>query len=343
VTGPRRRWPGGLVVVIALLPYPAGAQIAPGVTDCPPEPGPARQSALEQAPQEAEAPLMSVRSQAEPGARLRVVDWSGRSQTGELVEVLASAVRLRSASVAREVPLTDIAVIRRNGDSIWNGVLWGTIVGGAVSRGHASYGLVLAGIGAGVGAVVDVMVRDDEVLYQAPEAASLVELGKDRWVAAPEVKVSRVNDRFAAVVGGYGGRLIANTFLIGAAGYWLASGDDRVKMRYGGVVIASRPRTDRRLAFGARALFGVGTHESWISHPAGAVHTRHGLGFYAVSGLVVAEPQLDLVWTGSDWFQFYGGIGYRLIGAAEEDRLGGFNASLGVRFSDGFRTQASRD
>ena len=28
--------------------------------------------------------------------------------------------------------LADIAVIRRNGDSIWNGVLWGTIVGGAV-------------------------------------------------------------------------------------------------------------------------------------------------------------------------------------------------------------------
>lgn len=337
-----RQWPGSLAITVVLFPCGAGAQ-----TVGPEGSWETQRAVLEPgtAPGQEADPLTSLRSTMKAGERVRVIDRSGRSTSGRLVVVLPSAIRLVSGAITREVPRDDIALIRRDGDSLWNGSVWGAAVGTAVALKYigdvnctrcstaetVSVSLALGGIGAGLGVLLDLMVRDEQILYQGQQAAVIIERVKDSFLVAPDFKVSRVNDSFAGLAGGYGGRLIHNSFLIGAGGYWLANGDDKVKMRYGEVVLGWRPQTSRRLAFGARGLFGFGTHDSWLSHPLGEL-TRHGQGFYVKSGLVVAEPQADLVWTLTDSLRLNGGVGYRLVGASETDRLGGITGSVALQF-----------
>jgi hypothetical protein len=116
-----------------------------------------------------------------PGTPIRVIQGSGESTTGRLVSVLPSAIRLISDGITREVPLTEITVVRRNGDPLWNGIAWGGGITGALFLGYngdcdtcysaaelALFRLAMAGAGAGVGALLDLMVRDKRVLYQAP-------------------------------------------------------------------------------------------------------------------------------------------------------------------------------
>src|ERR1700675_1243032 len=59
----------------------------------------------------------------------------------------------------------------------------------------------------------------------------------DGWVLAPDFKVTDVDNRTGELAGGYGGRLIDGTIIIGGAGYWLANGGRDLKMGYGGLVI----------------------------------------------------------------------------------------------------------
>jgi hypothetical protein len=57
------------------------------------------------------------------------------------------------------------------------------------------------------------------------------------FMGGPEVKVSTIDGRTSALVGGYGGWLTDDTFFIGGAGYWLANGSHDREMAYGGLVV----------------------------------------------------------------------------------------------------------
>ena len=83
------------------------------------------------------------------------------------------------------MPLAEVAVVRRNGDSLWNGIAWGGGIAGALFLGYngdcdtcysaaelALFRSTMAGVGAGLGALLDLMVRDKRVLYQAPSTAT---------------------------------------------------------------------------------------------------------------------------------------------------------------------------
>jgi hypothetical protein len=115
-----------------------------------------------------------------PGTPIRVIKRSGESTTGRLVDVLPSAIRLISDEITHEVPLTDVTFVRRNGDPLWNGIAWGGGIAGALFLGYngdcdtcysaaelALFRTAMAGSGAGVGALLDLMVRDKRVLYRA--------------------------------------------------------------------------------------------------------------------------------------------------------------------------------
>jgi hypothetical protein len=116
-----------------------------------------------------------------PGTPIRVTERSGESTTGRLVAVVPSAIRLISDGITREVPLHDVTFVSRNGDPLWNGIAWGGGLAGALFLGYngdcdtcysaaelALFRTATAGAGAGVGALLDVLVRDKRVLYQAP-------------------------------------------------------------------------------------------------------------------------------------------------------------------------------
>jgi hypothetical protein len=120
-----------------------------------------------------------------PGIPIRVITRSGESTTGRLVRVFPSAIHLLSDGITREVPLADVTVVRRNGDSLWNGIAWGGGIAGALFLGYngdcdtcysalelALFRGAMAGAGAGVGALIDLIVRDKRVLYQTPSTGA---------------------------------------------------------------------------------------------------------------------------------------------------------------------------
>jgi len=121
-----------------------------------------------------------------PGAPVRVVERSGRSTLGTLVGVLPSAIRVRSDGITREVALTEIAIVRRNGDPLWNGIAWGGGIAGVMFLGYNGdcdtcysaaeltlFRSAMAGVGAGLGALLDLLVRDKRILYRAPMTPTL--------------------------------------------------------------------------------------------------------------------------------------------------------------------------
>lgn len=139
--------------------------------------------------------------EAKPGAPLRVIDRSGKSTTGRLVHVLPTSIRLASGGVTHEVPLAEVATVQRNGDALWNGVAWGGGFAGFMFLGYngdcdtcysgaelASFRLALAGIGAGIGALLDLMVRDRRVLYQAPSPVTTARRVSVRPIVAPHAR-----------------------------------------------------------------------------------------------------------------------------------------------------------
>ena len=188
------------------------------------------------------------------------------------------------------------------------------------------------------------------------------------WIAAPDVKFGSIDDRAATFVGGYAGWVTDRTFLVGAGAYWLAHGHDGTEMVYGGLVLEWLARTDRRIGFGARALIGGGeatvpVSYSYFAGPGtpvvmphgddvhfGARHGSHrpGHGVPPPAGLAdrralwsdaffIAEPQANLLVNLTDWCRLNAGVGYRLVGAANDldDRLRGVSGTIAVQLGGG--------
>ncbi len=96
------------------------------------------------------------------------------------MDVRPSGLQLLLQGRAVEIPRQEIAEVRRNGDSLWNGVLLGGLFGTGVALSFishadcqtcsaweaASVGLVLGGGGAALGGFLDYMRRDTRVLYR---------------------------------------------------------------------------------------------------------------------------------------------------------------------------------
>jgi len=186
-----------------------------------------------------------------------------------------------------------------------------------------------------------------------PLAISTLQSGP---VAAPDVRFGQVNDRDATLVGGYAGWLTGRQLLVGAAGYWLANGDDGFGMRYGGILTRWTFRGDRAVGVSAGVLLGFGS--ATLTRPYGDVFDdplilapAGGRGNSQVrfggltrptdptpvrvrDGFVVAEPHVNAVVTITPWLHLDAGLGYRLIGASDllDEHLRGPSLSIGLRF-----------
>lgn len=189
---------------------------------------------------------------------------------------------------------------------------------------------------------------------QDPAAATShlrVETISTRFVVAPDVRFTEVNDRSATLAGVYAGWLTDRTLFIGGGGYWLTNRDDDFKVAYGGPIIAVMARADRKLAFGARTLIGFGN--ATLSDTYGALvgeQIRFGTSQRTARGVrrgpnestlvafddnfFVAEPQVNALWKITNWLGVDAGVGYRLIAGSEllDDRLRGLSGSIALQF-----------
>lgn len=180
------------------------------------------------------------------------------------------------------------------------------------------------------------------------------------FVIAPDAKFTEVNDRQATLVGGYLGWLTDRTFFLGAGGYVLANRDDDFRMQYGGGLARWTFFGDRAVAVSTGLFAGVG--DATLARPYGEVfgvprtlatnapfQTGRGrlnsprIGPSLITAetpvrinehFVMAEPQLNAVWTITPWLSLDAGVGYRFIGATDllGDQLRGPSGSVAIRF-----------
>jgi hypothetical protein len=180
------------------------------------------------------------------------------------------------------------------------------------------------------------------------------------FVIAPDAKFTEVNDRQATLVGGYLGWLTDRTFFLGAGGYVLANRDDDFRMQYGGGLARWTFFGDRAVAVSTGLFAGFG--DATLARPYGEVFgaprtTVTNASFQTGRGrtnsprvgtslittetpvrisdhFVMAEPQLNAVWTITPWLSLDAGVGYRFIGATDllGDQLRGPSGSVAIRF-----------
>lgn len=123
-----------------------------------------------------------LRALAKAGDRVTVTDLMGREVQGRIEELSAVSLSLLVGKIRVECSEPDLETVSRR-DSRWNGTLWGLGVGavlgasletslaGEYGRDDIGYGsavVPLAGLGAGVGFVVDAMIKGRRVIYARP-------------------------------------------------------------------------------------------------------------------------------------------------------------------------------
>lgn len=209
-------------------------------------------------------------------------------------------------------------------------------------------GLALAG--------VIVLITPFAAAAQGPMIVERVQSG---FVAAPDVKVTELDNRALELVGGNLGWVVDQTVFVGGGGYWLANGGsgDR-EMGYGGFVVQWLGGSNGPLGWGLKALIGGGTatlpdtitETIPIFPPVPLGNGRFspsplpGPTYRTVTEQVrirddffVAEPEADLRIRLASHLRLTAGIGYRAATADRRDdsRLRGAVGSLGIQLGGG--------
>ena len=141
----------------------------------------------------------------------------------------------------------------------------------------------------------------------------------------PVVKFTRVSDKFAVLVGGYGGWLINHTFMIGGGGYGLANsihasrtaqtyygtGDNlRTQFGYGGLVLEYIGIPDNLIHYSVSALIGAGGvsyNYLYDMYLPSFENTEHA------SPCFVLEPSAGVELNVTPFFRMNASVGYRLV------------------------------
>jgi hypothetical protein len=172
-----------------------------------------------------------------------------------------------------------------------------------------------------------------------PPGTMIVERVEQGLVYAPDLRITEVNDRTAALAGGYIGWMTDRTWLVGAGGYWLANQDDDLEMAYGGMLVQWLGQSDERIGFGVRGLVGGG--RATLGSTVGEYFGGHGGALIDADAellvreyFFVAEPQASVVLHFARWMRLEVGVGYRLAAGAGrlDDELSGAGASVAIRF-----------
>jgi hypothetical protein len=188
-----------------------------------------------------------------------------------------------------------------------------------------------------------------------------------------EFKYAQVGHDDAYLLGGYGGYLFDHTFFIGGAGYWQLNnshyryyGDEYYYdpgyagcyygcghyyspydvNAYGGLLLEWYALRSPAVALSARGLIGGGVATvGWTGYPQPyQPDGRHGpaeapvAGYYVYDqAYFVFEPQVNVTLRIAPHLAMVGGVGYRVIGAANgfEDQIQGLTGTFAIRFGGG--------
>ena len=174
------------------------------------------------------------------------------------------------------------------------------------------------------------------------------------FLAAPDVKITEVDRKTSALVGGYAGWVTDDTFFIGGGGYWIADThrNDR-EMAYGGLVVQWLALKSSRIGFGAKGLVGGGeaTLLNTVTITPRVPEFRDGNGRAPTpapalvqtvrfrEGFLIAEPEALLSLRLTNKIRLAVGAGYRFTGSDHRgiggDRLDGATGSVALQIGGG--------
>ena len=186
----------------------------------------------------------------------------------------------------------------------------------------------------------------------------VIERLENKFVIAPDVKITEIDGDTGALAGGYAGWLAEDTLLIGGAAYWLADGPNNSELIYGGLLVGWSTPPEHRIQFGARGLVGFGHGHLDTEFTAFPVDGRGGRGFggnfarfgsrpgpgniptttvrvRAEDDFFVFEPQITLVTKLTNKLALTWAGGYRLTGYTDvlDDRLKGVTGSIALQWN----------
>ena len=143
----------------------------------------------------------------------------------------------------------------------------------------------------------------------------------ESWVISPDVKITPLKHTNQAIVGASIGKMMEDTFFIGAAGYGLVNGVDGMRMGYIGFQMGWVFSLGPRVSVQARGLFGFGAAgvpialDDLLPVPVGSPLTTKPIRIR--TDFTIGEPQVDLRVRLSRKLSLTAGAGYRLIGHAD--------------------------
>jgi hypothetical protein len=203
--------------------------------------------------------------------------------------------------------------------------------------------------------------QDPQKTPQPPpgRSAVVVEQVENGPAFGVEFKYTEMNHDDAYLLGGYAGFIFDNRLLIGGAAYWQVDsynhGYDYYGYNdyygyhgangYGGLVLEWYALRTPAIAVSARGLIGGGVASvGWNGYaPPPEPTPHHGYdggyyGYYAYDqGYFIFEPQANVTVRLAPGVAMVGGVGYRVIGAANgwEDQIQGITGTFAIRFGGG--------
>lgn len=212
-------------------------------------------------------------------------------------------------------------------------------------------GLLLVGSAlASAQSVVPGAAPESSPVVSAQQGALKLQRVRSGFVFAPEVKIADIDDVTGTFVGGYGGWLTDDRFLVGGAAYWLVSPTDHRDIAYFGAIVGWQVPVGDAFRFGARGLVGggwatlAGSYSYRVpDHPWGPrpnpMDGPHGSGMiqgwaYFDEDFFIFEPQVDFSIRFGHSVSLTTGVSYRVIAGADDfnDRLEGVAGSIAVQF-----------
>src|SRR5215471_9632517 len=98
-----------------------------------------------------------------------------------------------------------------------------------------------------------------EQMTQSPMKVQRVH---NRFLAAPDFKITDFDHKTSGLVGGYAGVVFADAFFIGGGGYGLVTDTQNRSLGYGGLILQWFGRTSETVGFSGKILTGWGSAES---------------------------------------------------------------------------------